>query len=144
MVGILFARGLHDDMGSPYSLGMEPDVVFPCPVEELVILLVVATDDDQDVNEVSDEGNNLAAAAIVVDLAPFADLQVSQVGVSGRTFPGVFVGDPVSMTVDWTVTNLGTGAGLRDTWVDRIVASTDNVLGDMDDRLLAEFRRQIE
>ena len=37
------------------------------------------------------------------------------------------------MTVSWTVTNQGTGAGAIGSWVDAVVASPNTVLGDGDD-----------
>jgi len=103
--------------------------------------LIVATDDDNDVHEVGDEGNNTAATFINITLAPFADLAVSNVALAGHsvTSPAaVFVGDPVTVTVDWTVTNLGTGPGTSAVWVDRVIASLDDTVS-ASDLVLAEI-----
>ncbi|MAE65735.1 MAG: hypothetical protein CMJ18_15810, partial [Phycisphaeraceae bacterium] len=95
--------------------------------------IIVVTDDDDEVQETADEDNNVVSSVVEIALAPFADLVVSNI-----LGPPLSVGDPITITVDWTLSNIGTGPGLADTWVERIVASTDDVFGDGDDRLLAE------
>jgi hypothetical protein len=41
------------------------------------------------------------------------------------------------VTVSWTVTNSGTGAGTTSAWTDSIIVSRNSVLGDGDDQVLA-------
>jgi len=74
-----------------------------------------------------------------IEPLPYADLEAGSViaPVEVRAF------DPV--TVAWTVTNQGNGTtgdgtptGTVSHWVDRIVFSRNTVLGDTDDRLVAE------
>ncbi|MDH5639643.1 MAG: putative Ig domain-containing protein, partial [Nitrospira sp.] len=101
--------------------------------------LLVKTDADTQVTETpvgNAEGNNVAAAPITVTLSPYADLAVSDV-----TVDPLVIGDPGIVTVGWTVTNTtaGTGTGVTDTWTDAVIASTDPVLGNADDWVLATF-----
>src|SRR5690606_31866440 len=97
--------------------------------------LIVRSDSGGDVVETSaGEANNTAAADIDADLAPYADLEVS-----GVTAPALTVEDPARVTVDWTVTNLGTGEGFVSNWVDRIIVSRDAVYGNGDDVVLGEI-----
>src|SRR5262249_53527888 len=93
--------------------------------------LLLRTDANQQVIELAGETNNLVARPLQVQLAPFADLAVGEVSA-----PAFVIGDPAQVTVSWTVTNLGTGAGTVDTWVDRVIASTDGVAGNADDVVL--------
>ena len=46
------------------------------------------------------------------------------------------IADPATVHVAWTVTNLGTGLGRTLAWTDRIVYSTNDVIGDSDDVVL--------
>ena len=80
------------------------------------------------------EGNNVGAGFITISLAPYADLVTSAV-----TAPALTIGDPAQVTVAWTVANRGTGPGLTANWVDAVIVSGNTVVGDSDDRLLAEF-----
>src|SRR5262249_7442792 len=66
------------------------------------------------------ESNNTASTTTTVNLAPYADLEASNV-----TAPSFTIGDPAIVTVSWTVTNRGTGAGTATSWVDSVIASTD-------------------
>ncbi|MDH5668376.1 MAG: Ig-like domain-containing protein, partial [Nitrospira sp.] len=102
-------------------------------------MLLLKTDADAQVAETSvgnAEGNNVASSPIDVTLSPYADLAVSDV-----TVDPLVIGDPGQVTVGWTVTNTtaGTGTGVTDTWTDAVIASTDTVLGNSDDRVLATF-----
>jgi len=45
------------------------------------------------------------------------------------------------LTIEWSVRNIGTGTTNVDTWVDRIILSTDEIVGDADDRIIGEFVR---
>ena len=109
-------------------------VRLPDGIEGTYYILVV-TDDGETVAENGDEDNNAAAsAALTVSLSPYADLEVSNV-----TAPETLTGDPVDMAVSWTVTNRGTGAGRTSEWVDRVILSTDEVIGNADDRVVGQF-----
>ncbi|MCP4711103.1 MAG: hypothetical protein GY869_20985, partial [Planctomycetes bacterium] len=97
--------------------------------------VVVVTDAANQINELSDEGNNVGASeAQAVDLAPYADLRVYD--VDGQE---LLIGDPADITVSWKVINDGTGSGGIDKWVDRVVLSRDGVLGNYDDREIGRF-----
>ncbi|HEY6816092.1 MAG TPA: CARDB domain-containing protein, partial [Croceibacterium sp.] len=97
--------------------------------------LIVRSDSGGEVVETSaGEANNTATSDLQVGLAPYADLEVSDV-----TAPALTVEDPARVTVGWTVTNLGTGAGFTSSWVDRIVVSADGVYGNGDDVVLGEI-----
>ncbi|RYD85586.1 MAG: APHP domain-containing protein, partial [Verrucomicrobiaceae bacterium] len=96
--------------------------------------IVVRTDAAGDVNEFSNESNNLVSSALSIQLAPYADLAVSNV-----TAPALTIADPALITVGWTVTNQGTGEGRTSSWTDRVIASRDGVLGNGDDIVLASF-----
>ncbi|MCL4179872.1 MAG: tandem-95 repeat protein, partial [Verrucomicrobia bacterium] len=97
--------------------------------------LVVRTDAAGQVEEGSGEANNSRSAVpMTVALAPYADLEIS-----GVTAQALVVGDPVDLTVSWTVTNRGTGAGTVDSWNDQVILSIDDVLGNGDDRVVGEF-----
>ncbi|MHC4994061.1 MAG: CARDB domain-containing protein, partial [Planctomycetota bacterium] len=114
------------------STSVNLEALVPIDVSGPRFLLVV-TDAADDINEVGEEDNNVNGAPIDVTLAPFADLEVSNI-----RGPPLSVGDPVEVTLDWTLTNLGTGTGTVEAWTERVFASTDDVFGDGDDRLLAE------
>ncbi|NLS91835.1 MAG: hypothetical protein GXX96_06600, partial [Planctomycetaceae bacterium] len=100
--------------------------------------ITVILDVDNEVFEyhpsVDAEGNNLSVLPVTCVLAPYPDLTVS--GVDG---PGLTIGDPAQVTVSWTVTNVGTGPGTAETWTDVVIASPDEISGNGDDRVLAEF-----
>src|SRR5678815_2890163 len=96
---------------------------------------IVQTDVTNQVKEFNAEtNNNSPPVSLNVSLAPYADLSVSNVIAPTRT-----IDDPARITVTWTVSNIGTGAGLTPTWFDSIVASSDAIAGNGDDILLAEY-----
>ena len=82
----------------------------------------------------SGEANNTVANPLAITLAPYADLAVSNV-----TAPAITIADPATVTIGWTVNNIGTGAGITSNWTDEIVASPDNVPGNADDVVLASY-----
>ncbi|WP_422665759.1 CARDB domain-containing protein (plasmid) [Anabaena sp. PCC 7938] len=96
--------------------------------------LLLVTDANKQVIEITGEENNVVSSLIQIELAPYADLAVSNV-----IAPTLTIGDPASVTIDWTVTNLGNGIGKTSTWVDRIIASLDSTVGNSDDIILANF-----
>src|SRR3546814_357263 len=97
--------------------------------------LIVQSDSGNVVAETGgDEANNQGAIALDVGLADYADLEVGDVTVPAQT-----VADPARVTVGWTVTNVGTGAGFTAGWTDRVIVSRDAVFGNGDDVVLGEF-----
>jgi hypothetical protein len=78
--------------------------------------------------------NNSATGNIVsVVLDAYADLTVSNV-----TAPLQTIADPATINVIYTVNNTGTGVGRTTQWTDKIVLSTDDILGNADDQVVAE------
>jgi VCBS repeat-containing protein len=96
--------------------------------------LLLVTDSANVVHELNAKANNTASSPIQVAISPYADLAVSNV-----TAPSIAIGNPASINVGWTVTNVGTGAGRTTSWKDAIVLSLDDVIGNSDDQVLAEF-----
>jgi subtilase family serine protease len=91
--------------------------------------VLLRTDAGSAVRELGAESNNTIATGLSVALAPYADLAVSNV-----TAPTQTIADPARVTIGWTVTNVGTGAGRTSDWVDSIIASRNG-----QETLLAEF-----
>ncbi|MEY8838814.1 CARDB domain-containing protein, partial [Cribrihabitans sp. XS_ASV171] len=109
------------------------DVTLPISVSGAWFILVSA-DRENAVSEPGNEEDNSAAVALDVTLAPYADLEVTEV-----TAPNLTVDDPGFVTVGWTVANTGTGRGITDGWTDRIIISLDDEIGNNDDIELAAF-----
>ncbi len=88
--------------------------------------VVVETNATGTVNEgLTGAGNDTTASSVMnVSLAPYADLSVGDV-----TAPPLVIGNPVTITVSWQVTNNGTGPGTTSQWDDRVVLSTSPVFG---------------
>ncbi|OYP38028.1 CARDB domain-containing protein [Rhodopirellula sp. MGV] len=97
--------------------------------------LIVVPDAANQVAEGDGEVIGTASAVIEVTGFPYADLTVTEV-----TAPELLIGDPVDLTVSWTVENVGAGPGRTDSWTDRVYLSTDDIFGDADDRLIGEFQ----
>ncbi|MBW8894166.1 MAG: hypothetical protein JF617_19450, partial [Burkholderiales bacterium] len=95
--------------------------------------LIVVTDTGNANNEATNENNNQDSLAINVALDAYADLAVVSVSA-----PTQVIDDPASITVEWTVTNQGVGAGRSTGWTDRIVYSANDVFGDGDDIVLGD------
>jgi hypothetical protein len=117
------------------SYSTQLDIDLPLEVSGNRYLLVVTNADNQ-VIETNGTNNNVASKLIQINLAPYADLAVSNVIF---TPGGTIIGDPASATISWTVTNIGTGAGITSKWYDRIIASVDGIVGNSDDVILGEF-----
>ncbi|MDZ8264642.1 cadherin domain-containing protein [Nostoc sp. ChiQUE01b] len=99
--------------------------------------LYAIADANNSINELNNTENaeqNIVFQQLEIELAPYADLAVSNV-----TAPELTIGDPATVTIGWTVTNVGTGIGKTSTWVDRIIASLDSTIGNSDDIILANF-----
>ncbi|NEQ97090.1 MAG: hypothetical protein F6K30_10255 [Cyanothece sp. SIO2G6] len=80
------------------------------------------------------ESNNTIIQPITVELAPYSDLAVTAV-----TAPEQEIDDPARIEVTWEVSNLRNEMGRSQTWVDRIWASEDAVLGNADDYILSTY-----
>ncbi|MEO1006283.1 MAG: CARDB domain-containing protein, partial [Cyanobacteria bacterium J06638_38] len=96
--------------------------------------VLIVSDADNDLKEAAGENNNVQPYPINIELAPYADLEVSEVEA-----PDLTIDDPATVNVSWKVTNNGTGDGYTDTWVDRVIASRDEIVGNRDDIILDEF-----
>ncbi|MFN6132947.1 MAG: CARDB domain-containing protein, partial [Synechococcaceae cyanobacterium] len=95
--------------------------------------LLVQTDASQTNVEQAGENNNLQALSISVQRDLYADL-----AVSGLKVPSQVIRDPATISVEWTVTNQGTGVGRTTKWLDRVIYSSNSIIGDVDDIILGE------
>ena len=95
----------------------------------------IVTDAQDSVFELNNTNNLVAATpAVTVDSRP-ADLVVTEfLSPDAGTAGG-------SILVSWTVTNQGLGDITATSWTDRIVISTDDVVGNDDDTVLDELNR---
>lgn len=59
-----------------------------------------------------------AVQAVQVQLAPYADLIVSNVEA-----PALTIGDPARVTIRWTVQNVGSGISQTGHWIDQVISS---------------------
>jgi len=95
--------------------------------------LWIETDAGLEVRD-AERSDNRQHQALSVQLAPYADLSVSSTTADTQV-----VGDPASLSVSWTVSNTGTGTGEQSEWTDKVILSTDGVLGNADDRVIGEY-----
>ncbi|MFN9744981.1 MAG: CARDB domain-containing protein, partial [Betaproteobacteria bacterium] len=100
-------------------------------------LIVVTDATGVNAESAAGEADNTARLAINVARDFFADLTVTSVTIPAEPV----VADPASVTVRWVVTNVGVGAGRSVSWTDRVVYSTNDVLGDGDDIVLGTLQR---
>jgi len=100
--------------------------------DNLQFLFVVDALDE--IEEFNNEGNNLATSEVDVTLGPIADLKATV--TSAPTF---VVGDPASITVEWTVQNVGSATGVNLTWRDAVILSLDAIPGNSGDIVLGRF-----
>ncbi|MBU0776528.1 MAG: hypothetical protein KKH54_15375, partial [Alphaproteobacteria bacterium] len=84
---------------------------------------------------VAAEGNNSAQAAIAVTARQYADLRVSNVSAPANGLGGG------NITVSWTVTNAGVAIADGVNWSDRVILSSDAVIGNADDVILGNIAR---
>ncbi len=97
--------------------------------------IVVTADSGNAVAEVpATRTDNTASVPLSITLAPYADLAVSNV-----TAPATTIADPATVTIGWTVSNTGTGAGITSSWTDQIVLSASGVLGAGDNIVLGNY-----
>ncbi|MCA1802170.1 MAG: hypothetical protein LC662_06900, partial [Rhodothermaceae bacterium] len=84
--------------------------------------LFVETDGDNTQQELDEENNISGPGTVEITLSPYADLQV----VSLVTSPNVFSGDSIS--VQWTVENMGSGPAEAAEWFDHIILAAGSEL----------------
>ncbi|WP_167370367.1 CARDB domain-containing protein [Acinetobacter genomosp. 33YU] len=95
--------------------------------------LLIVTDADNKNFEYNAEQNNQYQQSLEIAKAEYADLIVSNIKA-----PTQVIGDPASLSVEWTVSNIGTGTGLNTTWTDTVIYSTDDIIGNSDDIVLGK------
>ena len=101
--------------------------------------LLVQTDATNLVRESTDEGNNVLASPLTIELAPSPDLTVAY--VTGPA--GLVVDNPVHVDITWTTRNTGSAGTGSSTWTDRVVLSSDMILGNADDVTLGDFSQTV-
>ena len=95
--------------------------------------IVVTIDSGNDVTEVpKTKTDNTASVPITIGLAPYAVLDVNSI-----TAPATTIADPATVTIGWSVTNNGNGAGITGSWSDEVVLSASGVVGSSDNIVLA-------
>ena len=109
------------------------DITIPISAEGEYYLLF-NSDSQNEIAELEGENNNLVAVPITVELAPYANLAVSNIDA-----PTLTIDDPASVEISYTVTNNGNGRTNSDRWLDRIILSEDEVIGDRDDLIIAQY-----
>jgi hypothetical protein len=80
-------------------------------------------------------GRATATVTITVNNTTTPDLVVT--AISGPTEP--IEGNPAQTTLSWTVKNQGAVAGAVSQWTDRVILTTNDVVGDGDDVTVADF-----
>ncbi|WP_198080418.1 CARDB domain-containing protein, partial [Acinetobacter calcoaceticus] len=95
--------------------------------------LLIVTDAENKNFEYDAEQNNQYQQSLEIAKAEYADLIVSNIKA-----PTQVIGDPASLSVEWTVSNIGTGTGLNTTWTDTVIYSTDDIIGNSDDIVLGK------
>jgi hypothetical protein len=127
----------------PHQQGLAPGSSYAASAEFVLPLelsgdhqLVVTTDSERRVDD-RDRQDNQQAQATRVDQLPWADLAITAISA-----PQQVIGDPARFTVDWTIANQGTGPGVGSAWSEQVVLSTDDVIGNGDDRVIGEHRQQ--
>ncbi|MGB6300739.1 MAG: putative Ig domain-containing protein, partial [Rivularia sp. (in: cyanobacteria)] len=124
--------GLTDKQS--YSKDAEIDLPLDISGERYLYVVTDATNNIGELNATNDAEENTVHQKLQIELAEYADLAVSDITVTEDT-----IGNPATINVGWKVTNIGTGAGKTDQWVDRIIASTDDKIGNSDDIVIATF-----
>ncbi|MDR0673568.1 MAG: putative Ig domain-containing protein, partial [Zoogloeaceae bacterium] len=119
--------------GKQYVAGIDIDI--PLDFDGEYEILVVS-DEARTLGE-AEIGNNRRSTGLEVELRPYADLVVTEI-----TAPERIIDDPARLEVSWTVENQGTNVGNATRWVDRVILSTDDVLGNYDDKVIGEFARE--
>ena len=98
---------------------------------------LVKTDTYDNVEEDTNEGDNILVSPLTrIALTPPPDLRVQRVEADNVAFSGE------NITVSWTIVNddrFASGRTLEAGWADRVIMSSDDVLGNADDRNLGDF-----
>lgn len=98
--------------------------------------IIVRTDQNNQVNEGTNEGDNTRASSVVqVNLTPPPDLVVTVVTAPAQAFSGQI------LTVNWTVRNQGTGPTRVANWSDRVYVSFNDAVFDISDPILGSRGR---
>ncbi|MBV8656560.1 MAG: VCBS repeat-containing protein, partial [Burkholderiales bacterium] len=97
--------------------------------------LVVVGNAGNTVDEAGQTAMHVATLPITVAMDSYEVLNVSN--IQAPISP--VIGDPANVTVSYTVTNSGTGAGSTSTWTDQVVYTTSDVLGSADDIVLGTY-----
>ncbi|MBL8395672.1 MAG: hypothetical protein JNK99_13155, partial [Candidatus Accumulibacter sp.] len=118
--------------GAGYDAAAEFELPLDCRGDYRLLVVTDATGqvDDHDPQDNRDE------LPLSVEQSPWADLAVTEVSAPQRV-----IGDPARFSVRWTVSNQGTGAGRSTAWSEHVILSTDELLGNEDDRVVAEYRQ---
>ncbi len=103
------------------------------------IRFTVTTDSGNTVLEYDAQGNpsyanNTQTYDETSTLFPYPDLAVSNV-----TAPALTIADPATVTIGWTVSNVGAGPGRVNNWTDAVIASPSGSLSDSGNVVLATF-----
>lgn len=97
--------------------------------------VIVVSDFGNDVFEsVFEDNNSLVSEAAVTFQSLPADLVITNVTAPAAATNGEVI------TIDWTVRNEGIGDTIIDQFIDSIRSTTNDVIGDIDDRQLAQLR----
>jgi hypothetical protein len=122
----------------------EIDIPLPIELSGRKYVFVV-TDADNQLKEASStedaENNNTIGRSVQINLGEYADLAVSNITATPQLTLRDQLSGPATLQVNWTVTNIGTGAGKETQWYDRVIASSDNITGNDDDIVLGTFLR---
>ncbi|HNI80523.1 MAG TPA: CARDB domain-containing protein, partial [Rhodocyclaceae bacterium] len=130
---LLATRAVSGPLAAGQGYGGSVDFDLPLGAQGTYYLLVAADANNQ-LPERNAEGNNVASRQLDVTLDQYAQLVTTDVQA-----PTLTIGDPAQITVSWTVANQGTGVGRTATWTDALIASTDSIVGNSDDKVVGEF-----
>jgi hypothetical protein len=96
--------------------------------------LIVKADSTSVVTEADNAVPVAASASFAIARPPLPDLATSN--VQG---PNLTIADPASVTISWTVSNIGEGPGKVDHWVDEVILSKNATPGASDDIVLGRY-----
>jgi hypothetical protein len=115
---------------SDYVCGIDIDI----PLDYSGEYEIVVVSDEARTQGETNVANNRGTTGLEVEVRPYADLVVAAVAAPERV-----TDDPAPLDVSWTVVNQGSAAGNASKWVDRVVLSRDDIVGNSDDIVLGEF-----
>ncbi len=96
--------------------------------------LIVQTDSGSAITEAANAATIAASVPITLTLPLEPDLAASNVQGPDQT-----IADPATVTVSWTVSNIGEGAGRVSQWVDEVIASPNTTPGSNQDVVLGTY-----